>query len=106
MPSCSKCNQSNGNKDWKTWMLGNAALSPASRRIAGTDQRTKRLEAYAEWGSTAQIDFDQLVDPESWEQHWRNWNRILAEMRAAQAIADSIRSQIAQAYRSFENSAI
>ena len=77
-----------------------------SRRVAGTDQRIKRLEAYAEWESTARIDFDQIVDPEDWEQHWRNWNRILAEMRTAQAVADSIRTQIAESYRSFHKSAI
>ena len=28
VPACGKCNQSKGNKDWKTWMLGDAELSP------------------------------------------------------------------------------
>src|SRR5437867_9645834 len=28
VPSCGKCNQSKGKSNWRTWMIGNARLSP------------------------------------------------------------------------------
>ena len=31
VPACGKCNQSKGNKEWKTWMLSAAALSRKQR---------------------------------------------------------------------------
>jgi len=46
VPSCGKCNQSKGNKEWKIWILSKAALSPATRGIPDIEQRIKRLEAY------------------------------------------------------------
>ena len=50
VPSCGKCNQSRGNKDWKAWMLGSAAQSPTSRKIADIPERIQRLEAFSFWG--------------------------------------------------------
>jgi len=32
VPSCGKCNQSKGNKDWRTWMLSDAKLSPKTKK--------------------------------------------------------------------------
>ena len=46
VPSCGKCNQSKGNKEWKTWMLSTARLSPTARGIKDISARVKRLEAY------------------------------------------------------------
>ena len=33
VPSCGKCNQSKGNKDWNTWINSDAKLSPKTRNI-------------------------------------------------------------------------
>lgn len=44
VPSCGKCNQSKGNKEWKTWMLSTAG-PPHSECIA--DKRHKRMFAPA-----------------------------------------------------------
>ena len=98
VPACGKCNQSKGNKDWKTWMLSDAALSPKSKGVADIDQRINRLDAYAEWGAAAQIDFEEILSPEDWKQHWDNWHRILDEMKTAQVLADSIRLSVAEAH--------
>ena len=95
VPTCGKCNQSNGNTDWKTWMLSDANLSPKSRGVPDINDLIRRLEAYTEWGSAAKIDFDEIVRTGDWEQHWRNRDRVIAEMKTAQALANSIRRQIA-----------
>ena len=95
VPACGKCNQSKGNKDWKTWMLSDAALSPKSKRVADIEQRIQRLDAYAEWGDAAWIDFEEIVDSNDWQKHWENWHRILDEMKAAQVLADLIRQTVA-----------
>ncbi|MCI9657297.1 MAG: hypothetical protein HFI14_01650 [Lachnospiraceae bacterium] len=39
IPSCGKCNQSKGNRNRKTWMLGNTPLSPHSRQIPDIEYR-------------------------------------------------------------------
>ena len=40
VPACnSKCNSSKGNKPWRTWMLGKAAHSPATRGIPDLHER-------------------------------------------------------------------
>lgn len=35
VPACGKCNQSKGNKPWRSWMFGPSPLSPASRGVGG-----------------------------------------------------------------------
>jgi hypothetical protein len=49
VPSCGKCNQSKGKSDWKSWMMGNAKLSPKSRGIANLETRISRLLRYEKW---------------------------------------------------------
>jgi endonuclease I len=39
VPSCGKCNQSKGNKNWKLWITSEAKLSPASRGISNIENR-------------------------------------------------------------------
>src|ERR1039457_7082974 len=39
VPACGKCNQSKGNKDWKEWMRGSAAQSPARRGVLDIEER-------------------------------------------------------------------
>lgn len=46
VPACGKCNQSKGNRHWRTWMLGNAAKSPSTRGVVDLHVRVSRLEAY------------------------------------------------------------
>ena len=61
VPSCGKCNQSKGNKEWKTWMLSNARLSPTARGIKDTPERVKRLEAYERSKAPTKMDFAAIV---------------------------------------------
>lgn len=96
VPACGKCNQSKGNKDWKTWMLSNAALSPQSKGVVDIGQRIQRLEAYADWGEATQINFQEIVGSDVWQQHWDNWQQILDAMATAQELADSISNAVAQ----------
>lgn len=100
VPACGKCNQSKGNKDWKTWMLSDAALSPKSKGVADIDARIARLEAYEDWGSASRIDFESLVGADDWETHWANWERVLEEMKSAQLLAESIRDRVAKSHES------
>ncbi len=106
VPTCGKCNQSKGNKDWKTWMLSNAALSPKSKGVVGIEQRIQRLEAYTEWGDATKIDFEKIVGANDWQRHWDNWKQILDAMRKAQDLADSIREVVAQSHSSRDGSPV
>jgi hypothetical protein len=48
VPSCGKCNQSKGKSHWKTWMLGDAQLSPKTRGISDLAECVSRLEVVRE----------------------------------------------------------
>jgi len=93
VPSCGKCNQSKGNKKWKAWIRGPAPLSPATRGVTDLAVRVQRLQAYENWPSTSQIDFELVVDAETWESHWVNCEQIQDLMKVSQVLASKISEQ-------------
>ena len=44
IPACSKCNQSRGNKDYKSWMLGKTPGSPSIRRRLNKSEICRRIK--------------------------------------------------------------
>ncbi|MCK9285174.1 MAG: HNH endonuclease [Rhodocyclaceae bacterium] len=98
VPSCGKCNQSKGNKGWKTWMESTAKLSPTKREIKDVAERVNRLEAYENWGVPIQINFEKEVDKDLWSQHWQNCEKVQAIMRESQELATKIKFAVARAY--------
>jgi hypothetical protein len=56
VPSCGKCNQSKGNKNWKEWMLSQAKRSPKQRQIPDLPARVARLEAFEKWREPAWVN--------------------------------------------------
>lgn len=99
VPACGKCNQSKGNKEWRQWMLSNAKLSPTGRRLPGVHERIARLEAYAEWREPTRVDFETLLGRDAWEHYWSLCEAVIGELRDAQAVADDIKSRIAEALK-------
>lgn len=99
VPACGKCNQSKGNKEWRKWMLSDAALSPKTKAIPDIDARIKRLEAYENWGTPTNMDFESIVGKEVWEKHWQNWEQVQEIMRESQVIAEQINTKVAHAYK-------
>lgn len=94
VPSCGKCNQSKGNKNWKEWMLSNAALSPKTRKIPDMEERIKKLEEYEEKYKAVIIDFESMVGSEKWKLHWRNCERLHQMMQESQKVSDEIKEEI------------
>jgi len=97
VPACGKCNQSKGNKEWRSWMLSEAKLSPKSRGIPDLNERICRLEAYEAWGKPTKVDFQAIVGDELWKQHWKNWELVQKTMREAQKLADRIKTKVTNA---------
>lgn len=97
VPACGKCNQSKGNKPWRTWMFSSARLSPATRGIGGIEERAERLTAYELWDEPTRVDFQSVVGEELWAQHWRNHAAILKAMRDSEATVELIRERVAGA---------
>lgn len=97
VPACGKCNQSKGNKDWQSWMLGPAKLSPKTRNIEDLEERIDKLKAYCAWGQPQKIDICSIIGEEKWDAHWENLQNIIGTMRNAQILADEIRSIIRDA---------
>lgn len=94
VPSCGKCNQSKGNKYWKTWMLSDAKLSPSSKKIDDLNERIERLELYEMSGNPIKVDFEKFIDAESWQKHWANCNEIQSLMIESQKLAEVINNKI------------
>ena len=100
VPACGKCNQSKGASDWRSWMFGEARLSPATRRILDIEARARRIEAFARWREPRLIDFEKSVAAELWNEHWRNHVALLKTLQECQIVADRIRSAVEASARS------
>jgi 5-methylcytosine-specific restriction endonuclease McrA len=100
VPSCGKCNQSKGNKEWKTWMHSTAKLSPLARGIQDIPERVKRLQAYENAKAPTKMDFASIVGADVWLEHQNNLAHVPALMRESQVLATKINAEIAAAYRS------
>ena len=98
IPSCGKCNQSKGNKEWETWMRSSAALSPNTRQISDLENRIQKIKLYEKWAKPSRIDFESIVGSEVWAEHWKNWEEIQDLMRKAQVLAQKINRSVAKAH--------
>jgi hypothetical protein len=94
VPACGKCNQSKGNKPWRDWMLSSARLSPTARRLADVKSKIARLESYERWRPPIQVDFETILGHEAWEEYWNECERVVAELRRCQQIADKIQTKV------------
>jgi hypothetical protein len=99
VPSCGKCNQSKGNKNWHEWMLGPAKLSPATRGISDIQDRIGRLKEYEQWAPPTKIDFEKIVGAKLWTKHMENLEGVQNLMRDSQVLAEQIRSDVANQYQ-------
>jgi hypothetical protein len=99
VPACGKCNQSKGNSAWRDWMMSTTARhSPTARGKPDVAERIGRLEAYECWRPPRRIDdFEAIVGKEEWAAYWRAWEKINADMRECQKVADELRTKIEKA---------
>jgi 5-methylcytosine-specific restriction endonuclease McrA len=97
VPACGKCNQSKGKSHWRTWMEGNAKLSPKTRGVSDLGDRIARLAEYEAWRKPKKIDFAAVVGPEMWQRHRKNWRNVLDLLKKSQELASEIRIIVAKA---------
>lgn len=98
VPSCGKCNQSKGNKNWLAWMRSDAPRAPARRGVADIEQRIERLKAYETWKHIQPIDFEKILGPEEYRDYWENLDRVVDSMRECQQIANELKRRILDAH--------
>ena len=103
VPSCGKCNQSKGNKEWKSWMRSNAKLSPTVRGIKDIPERVKRLAAYEISKEPTKMDFAAIVGSDVWTQHQNNLEQVQSLMRESQVLATNINVSVAEAYKALQS---
>ncbi len=94
VPSCGKCNQSKGNKNWKDWIVGPAKLSPKSRGIEGLENKIKNLKKFEKWKKVIPLDFESIVGKKKWKIHWENHKEIMMLMKVHQKHSDEIKKII------------
>jgi hypothetical protein len=94
VPACGKCNQSKGNKDWRTWMLSDAKRSPTGRGVLGVAQRVARLQRYEKWRRPIQIKFEEILGKKDWDHYWSLWDKLNSALEEAQIVADRLRTRV------------
>ncbi|TLD72846.1 HNH endonuclease [Phragmitibacter flavus] len=97
VPACGKCNQSKGSKPWRSWITSTAKRSPLTRGVLNLDKKISHLEAYEKWREPQKVDFESLVGPSLYDQHWLNWKELLHMMDRAQQLALIVREAAAAA---------
>lgn len=99
VPACGKCNQSKGNKQWKTWMLSNANLSPATRGVTDIENRILCLDRYEVEMHPKCLDFVTLVGEEKWNTYETARKQLIAEMENTQKLSSEIKRIVLHAYQ-------
>ncbi len=94
VPACGKCNQSKGNKDWRSWMTSTASRSPRMQGVSDLDERTARLDRFEQWGNVQPLDLCEIVGGTAWRDHWDHLNEIEKLMRLAHEHAEVMRERI------------
>ena len=92
VPSCGKCNQSKGNKDWRSWMSSKARLSPATRGVADLQQRIDRLDQYERWRQPRVMDFEGILGREVWSEYWVSCEQMISALKKCQELADHLKA--------------
>ena len=94
VPSCGKCNQSKGNKEWREWIVGDARLSPKTKGVQDLDARIGRLEEYERRGIPRKHNFEEYIGPNDWAIHWENLTRVWELLKESQELASTIKRSI------------
>lgn len=94
VPACGKCNQSKGNKPWRSWMLSSARLSPTGRAIPDVAGRLQRLDAFESWREPTQVDFVAILGQQDWEKYWELCETVVNDLREHQEFADGLRKRV------------
>lgn len=92
IPSCSKCNQSKGNKDWGSWIISAASKSPKTRGVPDLKARINRIKDYMEWREPTLVDFEKVVGADLWKEHWSNCQKVQELLIESQKISEKIKS--------------
>jgi hypothetical protein len=95
VPSCGKCNQSKGNKNWEEWINSDAKLSPKTRSIKNLSEKIEKIKIYEKSTKPIKIDnFEAIVGKELWEKHLHNYDEIIKMMKNCQQTSDKIKEKI------------
>lgn len=94
VPCCGKCNQSKGNKNWKSWIQSDAKQSPKTRRIADLADRIEKLEYYEKRFSRKKYDYEGMVGRENWKQYIQEMDTLHEMLKTCQKQSDIIKARI------------
>jgi len=91
VPACGKCNQSKGNKNWKSWINGNAKQSPFTRKIENLNKKIEQLTEFEKWKEPTKIDFKEIIGDEKWNTYKKSYDEIIDAMKRSQLISNQIK---------------
>ena len=103
VPACGKCNQSKGNKPWRSWMFGPSPLSPASRGVGDIEERAERIADYERRFPPMRIDFEAVVDGNLWRAYWDAHRDLIEEMKRCEELATAVRAEISSQVESLRD---
>jgi len=88
VPSCGKCNQSKGNKNWENWMR----KKHAARK--DLEARIKKIKSYEKRGKLKPLDVIKILGNKEWEKYITILDDILEKMAYADEKAIELANRI------------
>jgi hypothetical protein len=71
-----------------------AKHSPTARGKPDVAERIARLETYERWRPPTKIDTEAIIGEEEWDNYWKLWEKVNADLRQCQEVANSLREKI------------
>ncbi|WP_317416724.1 HNH endonuclease [Thermophilibacter provencensis] len=103
VPACGKCNQSKGNKPWRSWMFGPSPLSPASRGVGDIEERAEKIADYERRFPPVRIDFEAVVNGDLWKAYWDAHRDLIERMMRCEELATAVRAEISSQVESLRD---
>lgn len=100
IPCCSICNSSKSGSNWLTWIRGNAEQNPKSRKIKNLENRITKILEYEKWCKLkrTKLKFDKIVGEKLWNEHWKNHDMIIQNMKEFQVHSNILKEKIGRAH--------
>jgi hypothetical protein len=98
VPSCGKCNQSKGNKNWLAWMTSRATHAPDRRGVPDLPLRIQRLKAYEASQHVVPVPFEKIVGPQAYAEYWARLDQAIDHLAKCQEYANRLKVLVAKAH--------
>ena len=96
VPSCSTCNSSKGNSNWKDWLLySKGEKTPRARGVSESSiqHSITIIEKYQKTHKPLRIDLEKIVGPTQWKEYEDSMKNVFDAIEKAQNAANKFKEK-------------